>query len=117
MKGARSVPDLSQMRPRAQTKHKRQDVTLVRVHHPGQVSMNVHGNSREEVQSQMDRLNAKMKSYSLCGSPHVEVYGPDRQPFGIDRCGDRVGTAFLWDWIGTETGIMRRSAVGAVTGM
>jgi hypothetical protein len=96
---------------------KRPDVTLIRVHHPGQMSLNVHGNSREEVQRQMDQLNVKMKSYSLCGSPHVEVYGPDRQALAIDGCGERAGTALLWNWIGTETGVTRRSAAGAVTGM
>ena len=98
-------------------REKRQDVALIRVHHPGRINMDVHGGSREEVQSQIDQLTAKMKSYYLCGSPHVEVFGPDRQQIAIDRCGERDGTALIWNWIGSETGITRRSAAGAVSRM
>lgn len=98
-------------------REKRQDVALVRVHHPGRMSMNVHGSSREEVQRQADLLNTKMKSYSLCGSPHVEVYGPDRKLLAADGCAEHTGTAMLWNWIGTETGIARRSESSGVTRM
>lgn len=96
---------------------KRQDVALVRVHHPGLMNTSVHGSSREDMQRQIDELNTKMKSYSLCGSPHVEVFGPDRKPLAVDGCGERPGTALLWNWIGSETGITRGSASGMVTRM
>lgn len=96
---------------------KRPDIVVARIHHSGRTHMDVTGATKEEVMKKVERLNARMNSYGLCGTPHVEVYGPDRQPLGKDRCGDRAGTAFLWSWIATETGIKRRSAAGALTGI
>jgi len=96
---------------------KRGDIHLIRVHHPGTMSNSIHASSREEMEAQIKQMNARMSSYQLCGSPHVEVYGPDKQPLGVDTCQDRAGTAFLWNWITTETGIQRRSAPGLFTRM
>jgi hypothetical protein len=94
---------------------KRKDVTVIRVHHPGQMSSSVTANTREEMEARMKVMNERMSSYQLCGSPHVEVYGPDKKPLGVDTCKDRAGTAFLWNWMTSETGIARRSAAGAVS--
>jgi len=96
---------------------KRKDVRVIRVHHPGQMSSSVTATSREEMEAKMKVMNERMSNYQLCGSPHVEVYGPDKKPLGVDTCKDRAGTAFLWNWMTSETGIARRSAVGAVSQM
>ena len=95
----------------------RKDVDVVRVHHPGHMSANVRASTREELNQKMQALNDKMSSYQLCGSPHVEVYGPDKQALGLDTCKSRGGTAFIWNWITSETGITRRSAPGASSPM
>ena len=96
---------------------KRGDVNLIRVHHPGTMSNSIHASSREELEAQMTVMKDRMASYQLCGSPHVEVYGPDKQPLAVDTCKNRAGTAFLWKWISNETGIERQSAAGLFTRM
>lgn len=95
---------------------RRPDVSLVRVHHPGHMSIQLHGNSRDDMQRQAEAFNVKMQSYGFCGTPHVEVYGPDRQPLAIDTCKSRAGTIFMWDWIGTETGTKPHRDPGGRTG-
>jgi hypothetical protein len=96
---------------------KRGDIHLVRVHHPGTMGNSIHASSREEMEAQVKLMNARMTSYQLCGSPHVEVYDADKKPLGVDTCQDRAGTEFLWKWISTETGITRHSAPGLFTRM
>jgi hypothetical protein len=95
---------------------RRPDVSLVRVHHPGHMSVQIRGTSREDVQRQADAYNAKMQSYGFCGTPHVEVYGPDRKVLARDSCGSREGTVFMWDWITKETGIKPKRSPGGITG-
>ena len=91
---------------------KRKDVALVRVHRSEHMQLKVDGKTREEQQKSADAINAKIKAYDQCGSPHVEVYGPDRQELARDRCSKREGTAYVWDWIAAETGVRPRQAVG-----
>lgn len=98
-------------------REKRSDVGLVRVHHSGRFQLDISGMSQQDAQRKVDQVNARMKSYHLCGTPHVEVYGPDRQPLGRDRCADRDGTVLLWNWIGKETGIAPRHPPGKLTGL
>jgi hypothetical protein len=96
---------------------RRGDVNLVRVHHSGHMNVQVHGASLEEVHQQVDAFNKKMADYGLCGTPHVEVFGPDRNLLARDTCGSRAGTVFMWDWITQETGIKPKRSPGGITGM
>ncbi len=98
-------------------REKRNDINLVRIHHPGSINNSIQAHSREELESQLRIMNERMASYQLCGSPHVEVYGPDKKPLAVDSCKDHEGTAYLWNWITNETGIARRSAPGLFTRM
>lgn len=95
----------------------RKDIDLIRIHHPGHLNASVQASSQEELNQKMQAMNAKMESYQLCGSPHVEVYGPDREPLGMDTCRIRDGTSFVWNWITTETGIARHSKPGEFSPM
>jgi hypothetical protein len=95
---------------------RRPDVSFVRVHHPGRMNVQIHGTSREDVQRQADAYSAKMQSYGFCGTPHVEVYGPDRSLLAKDTCGSRAGTVYMWDWITQETGIKPKRSPGGITG-
>jgi hypothetical protein len=94
----------------------RPDVGYVRIHHPGRVSMHFSGSSRAEVQSQVEAFNAKMQGYGFCGTPHVEVYGPDRSLLAKDTCGSRAGTVYMWNWITEETGVKPKRSPGGRTG-
>lgn len=84
----------------------RTDVSLFRVHHPGTIEMGVTGQSDHDRRQQLATLNARMDSYDVCATPHIEVYGPDRELLAKDTCGARDGTAFAWQWIKLETGIV-----------
>lgn len=79
---------------------RRADVSWFRVHHPGEMRVSLAGLDQEEAQSAISRI----ESYGICGTPHIEVYGPDREPLAVDSCTSRDGTAFMWDWITHETG-------------
>lgn len=74
----------------------RSDLVVQRVHFP----------ERGLVLSGDDLLaiNARMESYRICGTPHVEVYGPDGRLVAGDDCGDKQGLKFLRHWIAAETG-------------
>ncbi len=98
-------------------REKRSDVDIIRVHHPGRLNNSISATSREELEEKMAAMKTRMDSYQLCGSPHVEVFGPDKKPLGLDTCKHRDGTAFLWNWIRSETGIQRRSAPGLFSRM
>lgn len=91
---------------------KRPDVTLARIHVPEQIQFKVAGHTLEEQQKSAEELNAKIKAYNHCGTPHVEVYGPDLRELARDHCGQRAGTGYLWDWITAETGLRPRETVG-----
>jgi hypothetical protein len=95
---------------------RRADVSFVRVHHPGRMSMQLTGSSMAEVQKKAETFKAKMESYGFCGTPHVEVYGPDGRVLAKDSCGSRAGTVFMWGWITQETGIKPRRSPGGITG-
>lgn len=40
----------------------------------------------------------------VCGTPHVEIYGPDKQLIASDMCSEnrKAGLAFLRNWIKKE---------------
>jgi thiol:disulfide interchange protein len=93
------------------------DIIFVRVHHPGHMHFKIAGNTPEEQQKFANDLNAKIKSYEFCGTPHIEVYGPDQQPVAQDRCGKRAGTRHMWEWMGKEAGIAPKLNIDGVTRM
>ena len=95
---------------------KRPDVGIVRVHHPGQINISVTGSSEASFRQNAEALQAKMTRYAMCGTPHVEIYGPDKQPVAVDTCDKRTGTNYVWNWISKETGV-RSQAPGGRTGM
>jgi hypothetical protein len=42
---------------------------------------------------------------TTCGTPHVEMYGPDKQLIATDKCGKKnlkAGLVFLRNWIDAE---------------
>jgi hypothetical protein len=84
---------------------RRRDTVIRRVHYPEQgIGLTVSATSEQEARRQIDDLRALMDSYQVCGTPHVEVYGPDREPIARDRCTDRSGTQFLRRWMAAESG-------------
>jgi len=84
---------------------KRQDVYIRRVHFSaGGLQFSFDGSTQAEVQAQVTAANNLMQSYSLCGTPHVLVFGPDKKALAADSCSSRDGTRFLQSWINTETG-------------
>ena len=95
---------------------KRKDTYIRRVHFPEDgIKFSFSGTSQEEVQRQADEANAMMKSYRVCGTPHVVVFDPSGQVMATDACGERNnGTRFLQNWINTETGLLS-AALGTAT--
>ena len=83
---------------------KRKDVLIKRIHFP-ESGMNFSINSQQEA----DELQSRIESYRVCGTPHVEIYGPDQQLISADDCGAQQGTKYLRQWISAETGISRHS--------
>lgn len=81
---------------------KRADVTIQRVHFPEDgLEIAITGTTQAEAEAQARSVQALMES--ICGTPHVEVYGPDKRPIARDNCGDKQGTTYLRDWIAAET--------------
>lgn len=78
----------------------RQDVIIQRVHFP-ESGMNFTITSQQEAEEIQNRI----ESYQVCGTPHVEIYGPGGTLISADRCGSKEGTKFLRHWISAETGI------------
>ncbi len=81
---------------------KRQDVLIKRVHFP-ESGMNIAVSSAQEAET----MQARIDSYKVCGTPHIEVYGPDRNLLAADECGNKKGLSYLREWISAETGISR----------
>lgn len=86
---------------------KRRDVIIHRVRASGNMSFSITGETQEEVEQQLAELQARQDSYQICGTPHIEVYAPDRSLIAGDTCRNKGGLAFLRHWISTETGISR----------
>lgn len=78
----------------------RQDVLIKRVHFP-ESGINFSISSQQEA----DEIQSRIESYQVCGTPHIEIYGPDRQLISADDCNTKQGTKFLRRWISAETGI------------
>ena len=84
----------------------RKDVVIQRVHFPDNgIRPNVTGNSREEVQAKLEEIGSFIDSYNICGTPHIEIYGPDRTLIARDECSSKKGLAYLRDWMSDEINI------------
>ena len=79
---------------------KRKDVLIKKVHFP-ESGINFQISSQQEA----EEIQTRMESYQVCGTPHVEIYGPDKNLISADNCGSKKGTNFLRQWISAETGI------------
>ena len=100
--------------------HNRPDVLIHRVHFPENgVSQSFNGSSQQELNRQMDNYYDRLGSYrfnhvektstayrlSTCGTPHIEIYGPDRKLIAADNCTEKnskAGLAFIRKWIKAE---------------
>lgn len=98
----------------------RPDVVIRRVHFAEDgVSESFAGNSQQEVNRQIADYYARLGKYnfnhiikteteykvSACGTPHIEIYGPDRQLIAADKCtekNNKAGLAFIRKWIKAE---------------
>ncbi len=99
----------------------RKDVLIRKVHFPeGAVSQQFTGDSQEEVNRKMRKYYERLQQYnfnhvvitdtelqlSVCGTPHIEIYGPDRELIASDMCGDenlKTGLIYLRKWMRAES--------------
>ena len=72
----------------------RQDVVVRRVHFP-EDGLSFSSDDSKAIAARID-------SYHICGTPHVEIYGPDREPLHRDNCGAKDGLNYLRAWIAAE---------------
>lgn len=73
----------------------RGDVVMRRVHFP-----------EEGMSWPLDQevtMNARLKDYRICGTPHIEIYKPDGTLLVKDDCGDKHALRFLEAWLADET--------------
>ena len=98
----------------------RKDVLIRRIHFPeGGTSVSFNGSTQEEMMQQIADYHERLGRYnfnhvvktdgqytlSVCGTPHIEIYGPDKQLIATDKCGEKnqkTGFAFLKKWIKSE---------------
>ena len=83
---------------------KRRDVIIKKVHFP-ENGISIPVSSRE----MMGKIQAQIDSYKVCGTPHIEIYAPDRTLVSADNCAGKQGTDFLRHWISAETGFPRHT--------
>lgn len=83
---------------------KRRDVIIRKVHFP-ETGINIPVTSPE----MMEGIQSRIDSYQVCGTPHIEIYAPDRTLITADNCSENQGTDFLRHWISAETGIPQRT--------
>lgn len=83
----------------------RNDVQIKRVHFPeAGLHPRIEATNQAELQRKADELNARIQSYQICGTPHIEVYDPAGQVLAKDDCSNKQGLSYLRDWIGDEIG-------------
>ena len=72
----------------------RNDVVVKRVHYPESgISTPV---------SEALSFEKRMNSYRICGTPHIEIYGPDGRAVAQDDCGNKDALNFLRAWMAAE---------------
>ena len=72
----------------------RNDVVVKRVHYPE--------NGLSWPLSDALSMEKRMNSYRICGTPHIEIYGPDGRPLAQDDCGNKDALNFLRAWMSAE---------------
>lgn len=83
---------------------KRADVVIQRVHMPEDgLKLAATGGNKQELEKQVAEFKRRIGSYDMCGTPHIEIYGPTRQLIARDACRQRPGTRYLRAWIAAET--------------
>ncbi len=93
---------------------KRKDVVIRRLHFP-ESGVGFSFNSPEEQIEHFERMSIynfnhvviddNNVSFSNCGTPHIEIYGPDKNLIATDKCGEKnlkTGLAFLNNWLEAE---------------
>lgn len=98
----------------------RPDVVIRRVRFPENgLGQSFTGNSQQAINQQIVNYAERLAKYnfnrvkkigseyeiSTCGTPHIEIYGPDRNLIATDKCTDKnlkSGLLFLRRWIGAE---------------
>ena len=94
--------------------NKRKDVVIRKIHFP-ESGTSVSFSSPEEQIEYFERmsiynfnhvvLTKDSASVGTCGTPHIEIYGPDKQLIATDKCGEKnlkTGLAFINNWIKAE---------------
>ena len=72
----------------------RNDVVVKRVHYPESgMSWPV---------SEALTMEKRMNGYNICGTPHIEIYGPDGKAVAQDDCGNKDALRFLRAWMASE---------------
>lgn len=72
----------------------RNDVVVKRVHFPE--------NGMSWPVSEALTMEKRMNGYNICGTPHVEIYGPDGKAVAQDDCGHKDALHFLREWMASE---------------
>ena len=93
---------------------KRKDVVIRKIHFP-ESGARFSFNSLEEQIEHLERMsiynfnhvviNEDSASFRNCGTPHIEIYGPDKKLIATDICGEKnlkTGLAFINNWIKSE---------------
>lgn len=98
----------------------RPDVLIRRIHFPENGGgRSFSGNSQQEINRQVSDYYERLGRYrfnhvvrtdtsyqiSTCGTPHIEIYGPDKQLIAADLCAEKnekKGLIFLKKWLKSE---------------
>lgn len=93
---------------------KRKDVVIRKIHFP-ESGARFSFNSPEEAKELLERMSIYNFNHVVmdedngtfinCGTPHVEIYGPDKELIATDECGEKnlkTGLAFINNWIKAE---------------
>lgn len=91
----------------------RKDVVIRKVRF--EESNSISFTSREHLENYVERMNMYRSnnfviegdnaSFNTCGTPHIEIYGPDKRIVAADLCSnqmDKSGLAYLNEWIAME---------------
>lgn len=99
---------------------KRPDVVIRRIHFPENgAGRSFNGTSQQDLERQMSSYFERLGSYRFhhvvksgngysirtCGTPHIEIYGPDKELIAADECTEKnskKGLAFIRKWIEAE---------------
>jgi hypothetical protein len=84
----------------------RRDVVIRRVHLPENgFSLSSEEEFRRLALYRNHDVNLEKGTLGVCGTPHVEIYGPDQQIVATDECSndnDKSGLTYLNSWIAAE---------------